>query len=140
MTMAARAAVREEDALETETARVPVPLLVEPAPARRFRARVGRRALLGRELIGEIQGLQPVLQELVQQYEMRITAQLAEIVRGLNGDESGRLPRFPAVKASTAMLRAIHATELKPRKGRAKDLVRLHELVALLTELLPPQE
>jgi hypothetical protein len=33
---------------------------------------------------------------------------------------------------------AIRAVELEPDRGRARDLVRLHELVAELTELLTP--
>ena len=122
-----------------EAAPPPLPRLADRA-RRPIHARIGRRVILARQLMTEIEGLQPVLQELVQQYELRITAQLAEILRVLNGDEAGRLPRFPAAKTSTAMLRALRATDLKPRKGRAKDLVRLQELVAELTEMLPPRE
>ncbi len=130
-------ALRDDGAL-AEAALSPVARLVDrPRP---IRARIGRRVILARQLMTEIGELQPLLQELVQQYELRITAQLAEILRTLNGDEAGRLPRFPAAKTSAAMLRALRATDLKPRKGRAKDLVRLQELVAELTEMLPPRE
>ena len=123
-------ALRDDPAV-TAAALPPVP--------RPMRARIGRRVILARQLMAEIEELRPLLQELVQQYELRITAQLAEILRILNG-EDGRLPRFPAAKTSSAMLRALRTTDLKPRKGRAKDLVRLQELVAELTEMLPPRE
>ena len=125
-----------EPALRDDPAVAAAALPLVPRP---MRARIGRRVILARQLMAEIEELRPLLQELVQQYELRITAQLAEILRALNG-EDGRLPRFPAAKASSAMLRALRATDLKPRKGRAKDLVRLQELVAELTELLPPGE
>jgi hypothetical protein len=124
-------ALRDDGAL-AGAAPPPVPRLPRP-----IGARIGRRVILARQLMAEIEGLQPVLQELVQQYELRMTAQLAEILRTLNG-EAGRLPRFPAARTSAAMLRALRTTDLKPRKGRAKDLVRLQELVAELTEMLPP--
>jgi len=130
-------ALRDDGAL-AEAAPPPVPRLLDRLP-RPVRARIGRRVILARQLMMEIEGLHPLLQELVQQYELRIAAQLAEILRTLNGDESGNLPRFPAAKTSAAMLRVLRATDLKPRKGRAKDLVRLQELVAELTEMLPPR-
>lgn len=36
------------------------------------------------------------------------------------------------------MLRAIRSVDLEPARGRPRDRVRLHELVAELTELLTP--
>ncbi|HEU4561373.1 MAG TPA: hypothetical protein VFS20_26200 [Longimicrobium sp.] len=88
-----------------------------------------------RTVAGEVEALRPVLEEAVQQYELRITAQLVEIVRALHA-QSSAVPRLPSVKTTSAMLQAIRSVELKPARGRAKDLVRLHELVAELTELL----
>lgn len=86
-------------------------------------------------VVSEVEALRPAMEEAVRQYEVRTAAQIGEILRALQG-ESAILARPPSVKTTSAMLRAIEALELKPGRGRAKDLVRLHELVAELTELL----
>jgi hypothetical protein len=88
-----------------------------------------------RTVVAEVEALRPALEEAVRQYEVRIAAQIAEILRSLQG-ESASLARPPPVKTTSAMLRALQEVELRPARGRAKDLVRLHELVAELTELL----
>lgn len=125
------------------------PPLIPPAPPatpraeppsgapRARRGGTRRRAAMVRSVVAEIEALRPVVHEAVQQYELRIIAQLAEIQRALLG-ESAALARLPPVKTTSAMLRAIRHVELKPARGRPKDLVRLHELVAELTELLTP--
>jgi len=66
------------------------------------RLRTGRRARLLREVLGEVEALRPVLHEAVEQYELRMTAQIAEILRALGG-ESDRFARMPTVKSSSAM-------------------------------------
>jgi hypothetical protein len=111
----------------------------EARPELPVRRRGGRRARMLREVVHEVEGLRPLVELAVQQYELRITAQLAEVLRALYG-QSNAVPAIPSVRVSDAMLRAIRAVEVKPHRGRAKDLVRLHELVAELTELLTPAE
>ena len=103
------------------------------------RVRSRRRIQLAQELVLEIQALRPTLHEALEHYQARMTGQITEVLRHLQGDDEGRPPRVPPVKTAAAMLHAIRAAEMKPRKGRAKDLVRLQELVAHLTELLPPR-
>ena len=123
-----------------EPAPPPLPVALEPPalPPRVKRGKDTRRVERVREVAGEVEALRPVLRQAVEQYEQRIAAQLTEIVRALHG-ESYVLPRIPSVKTTSAMLRALRSVELKPARGRAKDLVRLHELVAELTELLTPE-
>ncbi|HEU0052740.1 MAG TPA: hypothetical protein VFQ39_06170 [Longimicrobium sp.] len=112
--------------------------VAEPAPPPKpKRVRPGRRVRLVREVAGEVETLRDVLEEAVRAYEARIAAQLSEVLRALYAEHSA-VPRLPSAKTTTAMLRAIRAVELKPARGRAKDLVRLHELVGELTELLTP--
>lgn len=127
---------------DAEPGAVPVPplrVVPDPGPAAPAAPRTGGRRVRGvREVVAEVEALRPVLEQAVRQYELRIAAQLEEIVRALQGG-SPALDHLPRVRTTTAMLRAIHAAQLKPERGRAKDLVRLHELVAELTELLTPE-
>lgn len=105
------------------------------------RVRSRRRIELAQSLVLEIQQLRGAVRRTVDGYERRMDAQLAEVLRQLQGGPPGDdAPRVPSVKAAEGMIRAIRRTEVKPPKGRAKDLVRLQELVAELTELLPPRD
>jgi hypothetical protein len=108
---------------------VPVDVLAPPGSG-------GRRAHLARELVREVDGLRPVLRDMVTEYEARLARQLAEVVGALT-PESAFTTRPPPARTTSAMLRAIRSIELKPSRGRAKDLVQLQELVATLTEMLP---
>lgn len=92
-----------------------------------------RRRQLAREAVLEIEALRVSLRHAVEQYEVRLAGQMLALMRALDGEAADT----PPSRVSTAVLRAIRGTELKPRKGRAKDLVRLQDLVAHLTELLP---
>jgi hypothetical protein len=103
------------------------------APALPARPVTRRRRQLAREVVLEIEALRVSLRHAVEQYEVRLAGQMLALMRAL--DDGGG--DTPPSRVSGAMLRAIRTTELKPRKGRAKDLVRLQDLVAELTELLP---
>jgi hypothetical protein len=117
----------------------PLPPEPPPAPVPGARRRGGsRRVEMVRRVVAEVEALRPAMEEAVQQYELRITAQLAEILRTLRG-ESAALARLPSVKTSSALLKALRSVEIKPSRGRPRDLVRLHELDAELTELLTPE-
>jgi hypothetical protein len=121
-------------AAATLPARVPT---AEAEAKRAERGKRGRRMETLREVVVEVEALRPLLREVVEQYELRIAAQLAEVLRALHG-ESAAFAQPPSIRTTSAMLRAIRQVEIKPARGRAKDLVRLHELVAELTELLTP--
>jgi hypothetical protein len=88
------------------------------------------------ELLREIHSLREAIRESMEQYERRVNGQLAEVVRALHRGEN----HLPAIRTSEVMLRAMRGTELKPHRGRAKDLVRIQELVAELTELITPKK
>lgn len=99
-----------------------------------------RRIETAQALVLEIQALRTAFQESLQQYELRMQGQFAEVLTHLQGGAAlDERPHVPSTKTAAAMLHAIRTAELKPRKGRAKDLVRLQELVAHLTEMLPPR-
>lgn len=137
--MIANAAVLNEEAREAEASAPEVAPPPPAASAERFGPARGRRRIrLAQEVVLEIQALRPTLQEALREYERRMTGQITELLLHLQGD--GPAPRVPAARTSAAMLQALRASDVKPRKGRAKDLVRLQELVAELTELLPPRD
>jgi hypothetical protein len=107
-----------------------VPKPAAPRPSSKPVTR--RRKQMAREVVLEIEALRVSLRHAVEQYEVRLAGQMLALMRALDEDEG-----TPPSRVSGAMLRSIRGTELKPRKGRAKDLVRLQDLVAHLTELLP---
>jgi hypothetical protein len=95
-----------------------------------------KRIEVSRETIAELEGLRRTLEEISERYQLRVSGQFAELVSileaGLNADDR----TAPASATLAVMLDRIHKTELKPRKGRAKDLVRLQDLAGELTEML----
>jgi hypothetical protein len=97
----------------------------------------GSRAQRAAELLREIHDLRAALHEALEQYERRVDGQLAEVVRALHRPGTGG--GLPAGKTLGVMLGAIAQAELKPQRGRARDLVRIQELVAQLTELATPK-
>lgn len=87
-----------------------------------------RRIALAAELTEALNGLRVDLRECVNQYiaenEGRVNAALAR----LNGGETaGERPILPPVKVSRHLLDEIRALNLKPEKGRVKDLQRLKQ-------------
>jgi hypothetical protein len=98
----------------------------------------GRRGRAERagELLREIHALRAALHQALEQYERRVDGQLAEVVRALHQGGGDGLPQG---RTLGVMLDAIRDSELKPQRGRAKDLVRIQELVAELTELATPK-
>jgi len=79
------------------------------------------------------------LETCLEQYNLRIQARMAEIVRVLERREpSDSATPLPAPAALGAMLKRIEDLKLKPAKGRGKDLKRIDDLVAMLLDLVKP--
>lgn len=90
------------------------------------------------QLIEELNGLRASLNEMVDRYRLKLEAELIEIDESVRGEPSYLGRRRPlAARVATAMLRRIKALDIKPQKGRAKDLVRVQDLIGDLMELLP---
>ncbi len=89
-------------------------------------------------LVAELRALRATLDEVVEQFRVRVGGQLADIERAVagSGPPEARALRPPA-KARAEMLREVRALKVKPRKGRTKDVVRLAELVEELLGHLP---
>ena len=86
----------------------------------------------------ELRALRATLDEVVKQFHLRVGGQLAAVERAVAGTgvAAVRAAR-PRAKERAAMLREVRALKVKPRKGRAKDVVRLANLIEELFSQLP---
>ncbi len=123
------------------------PARKRPAKAPRARGKTAREAagkagkkkgedrlVLASELAHEIGGLRTVLADIVEIYRSRVDGQLAGLAEVFQHAADPDAP-LPPVKAEAAMLAALRSLKIKPRKGRAKDLVRLGVLAEALWTL-----
>ncbi len=95
-----------------------------------------KRAVLASELAAEIQGLRPVLKDIIEIYKSRVDGQLAglcEVFQEAGGAENG----LPSAKIEARMIEAVRALKVKARKGRVKDLARIEELANRLWAIMP---
>ena len=95
-----------------------------------------KRALLAAELVAEVQGLRPVLKDMLEIYRSRVDGQLAGLCEIFNGDGSAQSP-LPPAKIEARMLEVVRTLKIKARKGRAKDLVRIEEMANTLWSMMP---
>ena len=111
------------------------------APTARGAKPAKRGDELRQSLVIELHTLRLQAQDAVEQYTLRVNAQLAEVLRLAEGEgAAGEKPRRLPAKLAAAMLAQLRDLKLKPKKGRAKDLVRIQELVEELVGQLPHQE
>ncbi len=90
-------------------------------------------------VVHELLALRASVEQTVENVKLKLAAQIAELVRVLETEPGANTVR-PSAKVAKVMTRRISETRLKPKKGRVKDLARVHELLDDLRELLPPQE
>lgn len=137
-TTTGRAAAKVRGAKEQDA--LPAAPAVAPAAGRGGKA--GKRGEeLRRALAIELHTLRLQAQDAVNQYSLRINGRIAEILAAVEGEAAAgeKARRLPA-KAAAAVLAELRLVKVKPHKGRAKDLVRIQELVEALAFLLPPRE
>lgn len=83
------------------------------------------------QLVTGILDVKKALDEAVAQFSARVSGQLGEVLRALEGRE-------PAAKGTIkALVERVRELKLKPEKGRLKDLMRLHDLAEDLVDMLP---
>lgn len=98
-----------------------------------------KRDLTAQELALELRELRANLDELTEQFRLRLGGQLVEVQRAVEGvGVASTTKRLPG-KTIETMLSAVRQQKIKPRKGRAKDLVKLQKLLASLSALLPAE-
>jgi hypothetical protein len=114
----------------------PPKLVSKPAPVAQP---TSAKALTSDELRRELGSLRSSFKQTIEQFELRLGGQLVELGGAL--DSLGKKGTRPALSSRSIkkMIAAIHATKLKPAKGRLKDLERIHELVRELLALVPEQ-
>jgi len=96
-----------------------------------------KRRTMAERLSRELEGVRSLLREALEQYDMRLNSKLASlqsVMRGEANVDEGRL--LPSAKRMTSMLEDIRKLKVKPKKGRAKSLLRLEELVDSLQEII----
>ncbi len=105
-----------------------------PAGPRRAAAPTAerRRATPTEQLATELLSVQEALDGAVADFGARVSAQLAQVLRALHR------PEPPSRRTVKAMIAKVRDVELRPGKGRVKDLRRLQalagDLIALLAE------
>lgn len=123
----------------TRTDRKPAPATFEgETKPKRKRGPGRRRTELNARVIQDLAALRGTLDEMLEHYAIRVAGQLSELMLVIQGDGNvDQKPRLLTVEAAEAMLEAIREADLKPKKGRAKDFVRVQKLVKTLRELGP---
>ena len=92
------------------------------------------------ELIREIKYLRSMTKDVAGRYSLRINASLVNITRVLESpDRKRKAVKKPADKTVREMLACVRSLKVKPKKGRAKDLVRIESIAKKLDDLLPSQ-
>lgn len=93
------------------------------------------------EIAKELQGLRSVAQEVIDQLEIRVGADIADLIRIFANEEiAGEKHPLPPAQVETQLLARLRALKVKPKKGRIKDLYRIADLLAEIRSVLenPP--
>jgi hypothetical protein len=103
------------------------------------RGKKSSRQELARQVSQELAKLRPILKDVGAALMDRLDGGLAGLVLSLGGEAlHGERPVLPRPPVLSAMLADIKALEIKPKKGRVKDLGRIHVLLESLNERIPP--
>jgi len=94
-----------------------------------------------RELRSELELLRVRVDESTQQFSLGIKARIDEILHALShggSPDAGHV--LPEPRLVKKMVQRLKANARHPSRGRAKDLKRINDLVALLSEALASRE
>lgn len=107
----------------------------------RVQKRQERRRLVNEDLQMELTALRFTLNDIIERYKLKLDAELLQLSNAASGNGTlGESVTKLSVSVAEAMLKEIRALEIKPQKGRAKDLQRVQDLVADLIEKLPAEK
>ena len=100
----------------------------------------GRNMCRNGELVREIKYLRSTAKDVIDRYSLRVYACLVNIVRILESSNRKRyMVKKPSDKTIREMLSCARSLKVKPKKGRAKDLVRIETIAKKLDDLMPSQ-
>jgi hypothetical protein len=100
-----------------------------------------KKEKIAAEVAKELQGLRSVTQEVIDQLEIRVGAEIADLVRIFGNEEiAGEKHPLPSAQVETQLLARLRALKVKPQKGRIKDLCRIAEILTEIRAVLdnPP--
>jgi len=108
--------------------------------ATRIKTKSAQGARRNKELVRELKYLRSTARDVLVRHSIKINARLADMARILDS-RSGNMnkARKPNDKVMGQMLSCIHSLRVKPKKGRAKDLLRIESIVKKLDDLMPSQ-
>ncbi len=109
-----------------------------PKEAKPKRGPGRRRTELNAQVVQDLATLRGTLDEMLERYRIRVGGQISELMQLIQGDGNvDQRPRLLTVKAAEVALEAVRETDLKPKKARGKDFVKLQRLVRTLRGLGP---
>ena len=98
-----------------------------------------RKAAL-RDAAPEAEGLRKDWKDAVQQHQLRVDAQFAELRRRLRVQATGQQPKgLPSAKDAAQIRALVAGVRVKAGKGRAKDLRRVEEALRQALDRLPSE-
>ena len=92
-------------------------------------------------LRSELELLRVRVDETTQQFALGVKARIDEILHALSrpgAPDAGHV--LPEPRLVKKMVLRLRANAMRPARGRAKDLKRIHDLVAMLDEALASRE
>jgi hypothetical protein len=112
----------------------------QDAPANGAGKKGVKKVELAAQVAAELDTLRTALDEMTEHYRLRLGAQITELLQTVREEQgSEQKPRIPPARTLLPMLEQLKSARLKPGKGRAKDFVRLQQLLDEVTELTPPE-
>ncbi len=112
----------------------------DPPPAKRRRSRSKNRISPAQreELVIELRRLRSLMQEVTNTYLIRVTAMIQYLVERFEDQPGGYTPDESGISVQTheQILSAIRQLDVKPQKGRRKDLKRIENLAIRIEDIL----
>jgi len=96
--------------------------------------RAGKLPHVQQDLIAALGTLRQLVKEVGGNYLANLQADVAAVERAVRQAGDGELPRRKQIDDFRTMLKAINGLNLKPQKGRRRDLKRLDRIIANLSD------
>jgi len=112
----------------------------KPAPPKGATKKDLKRAQKTEKLREALLGLRVSLNEVQEQYGIHTHGLMVQMLRILEAPPDAKKTHIlPSRKTAELMVEEIGSLNIKPKKGRGKDLLRIQNLIEALWILFPPQ-